>query len=290
MSYLIPADYNKNIQAENLQQVISNDETIRSSSERASEAEVKSFLKQKYDVTKEFTDTQLWVPGSTYNVYDRVYLDAAAYAPATAYVIGNLALQNGSVYRCIANTTGAFAPADWALIGVRYAMFHVKPPETEFTFDGNYRVGDAVYWKNKTYTAKVATGSIPHDVLLQFRTTEAVPLKNIAPDDSVEGGNYWQFVSNSGTTELVTNSAIWEAKDNRDQQMVMYLVDITLYHLHKRIAPRNIPDLRVKAYDDAIAWLRDCATGAITPDLPLIQPLQGSRIRWGSAIKQINSY
>jgi hypothetical protein len=84
----------------------------------------------------------------------------------------------------------------------------------------------------------------------------------------------------------------WVKGDNRNQQMVNYLIDIILYHLHSRIAPRNIPELRVKRYDDAIAWLKQCAKGEfITGGLPLLQPRQGMRIRHGGSLqKQNNNY
>ena len=80
--------------------------------------------------------------------------------------------------------------------------------------------------------------------------------------------------------------------DNRNQQMVTYMTDVALYHLHSRIAPRNIPDLRVKRYDDAIAWLKQCAKGDdITANLPKIQPTQGMRNRYGSVLpKQNNNF
>ena len=76
--------------------------------------------------------------------------------------------------------------------------------------------------------------------------------------------------------------------DDRQAQLVSLLVDITLYHLHSRISARNIPDLRVKRYDDAIMWLKMVANGAISPDLPVIAPEQGKRTIWGSNTKKEN--
>jgi hypothetical protein len=79
----------------------------------------------------------------------------------------------------------------------------------------------------------------------------------------------------------------------------MYLLDITLYHLHSRINPRNVPDLRKERYDGnsptqsggAIAFLKRVASGDVTADLPQILPQQGMSIRYGSAVaKQTNSY
>lgn len=79
--------------------------------------------------------------------------------------------------------------------------------------------------------------------------------------------------------------------DNRNQQMVAYMLDIMIYRIYTRIAPKNIPEDRESNYKIALMWLRDCAKGdEITADLVKIQPAQGRRIRGGSDIKQQNSY
>lgn len=79
--------------------------------------------------------------------------------------------------------------------------------------------------------------------------------------------------------------------DNRSQQMVALMADIALFHLHSRIAPRNIPELRVARYAEARKWLMDAAKGNVTPiNLELNQPEIGNRITFGGNIKSINSY
>jgi hypothetical protein len=72
--------------------------------------------------------------------------------------------------------------------------------------------------------------------------------------------------------------------------MVGTMIDIALYHIHSRIAPRNIPDLRVKRYDDAKKWLKMCAHGDITPNILLKTPRSGCKIRIGSQTKNTNNY
>jgi phage gp36-like protein len=64
---------------------------------------------------------------------------------------------------------------------------------------------------------------------------------------------------------------IWnkQGKD-RNQLLVMQAVDILLYHLHSRIPSSQIPDLRIKRYDNAIDWLKAVAKGTLSPNLPLI--------------------
>lgn len=76
----------------------------------------------------------------------------------------------------------------------------------------------------------------------------------------------------------------------RDQQILSTIIDISLFHLHSRIAPRNIPELRQTRYDNAIAWLKMCAFGEITPALQKLVPESGMRIRYGGNEKNINIY
>jgi hypothetical protein len=118
------------------------------------------------------------------------------------------------------------------------------------------------------------------------------PVYNVFPDDPTAGVKYWgagtDYSIDAGT--LPTDAAKWVSGDNRDQQMVLYFIDLALYHVHSRIAPRNIPELRVKRYDAAIDWFLRCAQGKVTPELPILQPKQGGRIRFGGNPKAINSY
>jgi len=79
------------------------------------------------------------------------------------------------------------------------------------------------------------------------------------------------------------------AGNARDPQLVNYICDITLYHLHSRISPRNIPELRVTRYENAIHWLKMCAMGDATPKL-LEYETPKTAVRWGSQPKNTNSY
>lgn len=55
---------------------------------------------------------------------------------------------------------------------------------------------------------------------------------------------------------------------NRNSELVMYLVDMTLYHLHSRITPGQVPELRAQRYADALEWLKNIASGDWEPNLP----------------------
>jgi hypothetical protein len=292
MPYLIPVDYLVNIQDVNIQQIINNDETIRDRAQLAGETEAQSYLKQKYDISREFQDMQPWSLSTTYYGFQRFYFYGPQYNENNTYNVNQLATYNGIVYICNSNgITGAFNPNDWSYLGKLYEIHYTKTPHPEFDYSALYNIGDQVFWKNKVYQCKVQTAILDHDTALQYREIKDLPLPNVAPDDPISGLQYWGAgVPYSVYNEDPNDSQFFSTSDNRDAQMVLYLCDIVLYHLHTRIAPRNIPDLRVKRYDDAIAWLRMCAEGNVTPNLPLIKPKQGNRIRYGGGIRQINSY
>lgn len=171
-------------------------------------------------------------------------------------------------------------------------IYSAPTPYPEFDYGSTYNVNDLVFWKDHTYECLIQTPLLDHDTGLQYRTIQGLPLANIAPDDITNGSVYWKdlgaYTIPAGTD--LTNTTYWSAIDNRGQAMVLRLVDLTLYHIHSRIAPRNIPDLRVKRYDEAIEWLKGCAKGDITPNLPILKPKQGGRIRYGGDVRNINTY
>ena len=290
MAYLISYDYLRVIQLGNLQQLITQNPSILTGVELSAQAEAISYLRQKYETEQEFTNTKLWVKAAVYNAADRVYLDADGYLSANSYVIGNLTTWNGKVYICTTNTTGVFDPADWSVIGNQGDIFYAPYPHPFFDIYNLYKEGDQVYWNGRIYTAR--RDSLASVDSIQYRIYKNIPLPNVFPDDVNSGSTYWQ---DNGAYSVplntnITNTTYWTKGDNRDQQMVLYFIDLALYHLHSRIAPNNIPQLRIDRYDSAIEWLKMCAKGEVTPNLPKIQPKEGARIRYGGNIRNINSY
>jgi len=57
---------------------------------------------------------------------------------------------------------------------------------------------------------------------------------------------------------------------NRHQAIVMYMVDIVLYHLLSRIRHDDIPQHRKDRYNSAMLWIEKIATGKINSNLPLL--------------------
>lgn len=292
MPYLIAKDLSKQIQSENLAQISGGDAMVLEATQRLAEEEAKSYLLQKYDLSLEMRDVSIWDRSvTTYKPEQNVYLDASAYLTTTSYANGSLCLYASNVYLCITATTGTFDPTKWRLMGRQYDMFSVSMPAPAFEFNALYNTGDKVYWQGCIYKAILPTQLDSHQQVLQYGTYANVPYLNYAPTSN-SGKNFWEYVStfNFPAYVSVTDTNYWTAGDGRSQQLVAVIVDIALYHLHSRISPRNIPELRVKRYDDAIKWLKKCATGEVTPNVPALQPLQGNRIRYGGSVKNTNTY
>ena len=57
--------------------------------------------------------------------------------------------------------------------------------------------------------------------------------------------------------------------DNRSRLMKGIVINLAIFNLHKLINPRNIPDLRGEAKDDAMSTLGKIESGKITADLPI---------------------
>ena len=104
--------------------------------------------------------------------------------------------------------------------------------------------------------------------------------------------NEGEYVYNNGIiyTALISNVDIepsanptyWLMKDPRPELVVNYIVDMTLFHLHKRINPRKIPELRKEAYDEAKSYFEMLKKGEESPpDLPFLDDGE-EYIPWGS--------
>lgn len=301
MSYLIPSDYKKQIQAGNLAQVIRSDRTIQDAAEQTAIEEASSYLVQKYDLAAELQDSPLWDKTEAYKAGNRVYLDAPAYVAATTYntgayvtfTVGTGVTAATSVYKALQDgITGAWDATKWNLVCPQYQMFKAIYPKPLFSLQGFYRVGDQVLWKDNKYTCLVQTRMPSDETVLQFTNIVNVPYSNVFPDNPSQGFVYWGSPTayEVPVNTDILNTTFWQSGDNRCKQLVTYLIDIALYHMHAAIAPNNVPELREKRYDDAIRWLNKAAKGDVTAALPLLQPRQGSRNRYGGQIKNNNSW
>lgn len=302
--YLCSRDYFV-IQNSQLNQITQNNSSRLYQCELVAQGEISSYLVQRWNIDKEFTPTSPWSPTEIYAPGDRVTIDYPAFNPNSSYNFGDCVIYNSKGY--VANTSivpgspAAFNPTEWDFIGLQYDIYNAKYPYPQFVVNNYYNLNDKVYWKGYTYNCAKETQPWDSESIIQYVTYSNVPLLNIFPDDpnSNDIGQYWNQKtpysvpawSSSPAGSLPTNTEYWTLGDNRCQQMVMYMTDITVYHLHKSIAPNNIPELRVHAYNAAKEWLKGVSKGVYTP-IGLIpkEPTQGLKIRWGGQIKMNNDW
>lgn len=264
-------DYLRLVQLNDLNQIIENNQQVLLDTEQSAQVESIGYLIQRYRTNEVFTDTTIFSFSAVYNAKSLVYLDASAYSAALTYTLNILTLNSGNVYYCstIISVPEVFNLAHWTLLGTQYSFFNVTLPAADFNSHASYIIGNKVWYKNSVYTCQIACS-------------------NILPTNSA----FW------GTGALYTVSAIWptdqtkwSAGDNRNPFFVTQLINIVLYWLHHRINPKLVPDHRKEAYDGnspsqvggAIGWLKNVGSGAITADLPDLQPEQGLSVRWGNA-------
>lgn len=195
----------------------------------------------------------------------------------------------------------------YVTIGGKDILYYGAYPYPFFDLYTQYKVGDRVFYNGRSWQALKA--SIIPRVDPQYGRYENIPYPNIFPSDNAP--TYWQDL---GTTVIPPGTSLaditkWTQGDTRNQQLKNYMVDICLYHLHARLSPMNIPQLRIMRYMGmdgerssrggyitypsycALGWLQGVSNGDLTADLPRIQPtVIGSRIRYGGIIGTTNTY
>lgn len=264
------SDYEKYIKEDKLNQVTGDDNDLLIDVEQAAQAEMYGYLNQRYKTARIFTDTSLFDITATYYGKNLVYWTEAAFSAATVYTTGQRVSQGGLIYSSIAGSAAhAFTANEWTEIGVNEAFYYVALPHPEYDNDADYLVGDQVWYDDVVYTCRTSiTGILP--------TNETY---------WTEGAEY------TLTATLPSNDTKWTQGDNRNQLIVMRLIDITLFHIHSRINPSNIPDLRKERYDGnspaqiggAIGWLKQIAAGDVNVNLPELLPITGNSVRFGNA-------
>jgi phage gp36-like protein len=85
--------------------------------------------------------------------------------------------------------------------------------------------------------------------------------------------------------------------NNRNPILLLYVKDIAVWHFIQLANPSVDMELRLKRYEQAIAWLGKVQSGKTNPALPYptapVDPVSGSTenfIKWGSNAKRRNHY
>ena len=300
-----------------LDQLIGGKQQVLIDTEQSAQAEMISYLKQRYLTDNVFTNTSLFSITATYKGKNLVEYTATGWAEGTAYtgsplwVAGTYALndvrtyngylytslqnvntfiptdatkwtkgaassrvlEEGKIYEAIGDSTGKLPSENttkWVYVCDDKSLFYLTLPKNEWNFETTYAAGNEVWYKDNVYTCIKANS-------------------NVKPDSSTAIWGTATAYSKSGY--FPTDTTYWTVGDNRNQQIVLYLMCITLYWLHYRVNPRYVPDKIKEAYDGdgpnqaggAIGWLKRVADGRVSAELEEIIPIAGLAIQGGNS-------
>lgn len=90
---------------------------------------------------------------------------------------------------------------------------------------------------------------------------------------STEYVHYTCIASGATSGTSLTDTNYFEEKDSRDQKLLEVVMSMSLFYVHKRLSPNNIPTFRVLSYDgngdekimSAIKWLTMIQQGNLFP-------------------------
>lgn len=179
----------------------------------------------------------------------------------------------------------------------KYDMAKVFPDVTKWTVGSSWDTGELASVEATTQWVSGNTYQSGDLVYHNVDGTEKVFKANTTTSTTTEPQNSGDFdevgIRNAiyeSQTDGNTNfpaSADWKQKDPRSRQIKMYLIDVTLYHIHSRLQPRFIPELRIQRRDDAVKWLEKIAKGEITANLPRRAPdsTKDEPVRYGGSLR-----
>lgn len=274
--------------------------------EQVGQQEISSNLNQRYDVAQVFTDTTVWKSTLIYKAKNLVQYTESAFNEATSYignarwsstttyingtvinhkgnfytlnsfggntgtepgtnpiwVIGtrtNRVSYKGYIYECISATTGNLPDnaTYWYLVCADMQYFYGTVPNTEWSRKTSYTVGTIVWFKDRNYTCLTANVNLQPDTHAAYwgAGVAYVIASNLYPPD---------------------NTIYWSKGDNRNPQILRYLLDCTFYHFMRAVPARDFPDRIKEAYDGngpnqtggVIGWLKHVSEGDVSLDIP----------------------
>ena len=289
--------------------------------------ELSSYIRGRYLTQEVFAPTQVF--DLTLNTYyfgkNLVIYNYPAFTSAITYSTGAYYSWEGIIYS--ANTTivsGTTTNPDGlgGYVTEQDALYYANLPCPEYSQNQSYNKGALVWFQDNIYQAVQTVQGITPATSQNLELRYGVPAAqmylgyytidfDIQPNTlPTINTNFWQLYNGpvsswfTGTTyyfngqDPTTSPLYWTKGDNRNPQIVMYLIDTMLYHLHSRVNPNNIPALRAIRYDGnspaqlggSIGWLKNVQKGKVSLNLSEIQPTQGISIRFGSTPKLNNSF
>lgn len=121
------------------------------------------------------------------------------------------------------------------------------------------------YLAKSDYTISIAIDHLD-EILEQAANTSGLTEDNVLSNAETWARAYIKSYLTS-KYNIAAEFALDSASSSRNPIVMQILVDLTLCQLHKTVNPRDIPELRYKACEDAIQWLKDARDGTVVVDL-----------------------
>lgn len=232
---------------------------------------------------------------------------------------GSKQVQGDDIFKCKTTVSAAedFDIAKWTLLTENGAIYYCETPSTGNTpdtafaysinnFTGNHE--SILGWdKTKTiflkrldplvklyYTSadqaadSNSIGIVDFDPVAKDTFPEYRPIERGTDEENTVSGDlsFIGFVADLTTWNVVPTNFFTKGFRNADRVIRALVIDIAIFNMHKLISPRNIPDLRMQANDDAMMMLSKISKGQITPDLPVhFDDTRGDSVEWNSIPK-----
>lgn len=158
-----------------------------------------------------------------------------------------------------------------AVLNQRYVVQDIFPVINEWVAGDSYFVPESIngtdfFGNEVTFTP----------------TYKRIGLSEVVRNYVYYEGKYYRALTDIDGTGLTTQNnpadspASWIEDDPRNSLIVQFVVNILIFNVCIRIAPRKIPEHRKFLYDEAISWLNEVKNNLITPDLPKQKPIDDS--------------
>ena len=171
---------------------------------------------------------------------------------------------------------------------------HLIEAETIDVITGS---NDALLFQMQAFAEEVVKTKIRHryDVAQIFLDIQDyIGATPYAIDDVVFYSDSIYVCTAATTGNLPTDTDYWEQTDPRNKLIRDYTAQITIYEIHTRIQPRNVPELLYIKRNDAYDHLKRIGDGKEQADLPLYTDEateeQGRNFIWSSNPKTTQLY
>lgn len=159
-----------------------------------------------------------------------------------------------------------------------------------FSVGDTYAIGDRIFWEESAYddTATYSTNDL---VSYERKIYQSI------------GGNTAEAFDASKWTELAYNKTTYTcraasmgnlpsdtdyftATGKRDAKLLEVVCCIAIFHLYTSVTPRNIPEVAVGKYDNALNWLIKVQRGIVTMPFPIYSDVdKGQRLAYGNNVR-----